>query len=229
MKLAVLYSGGKDSNFAMYQMAKQGHEILCLLTIEPKDAGSMLFHYPNISWTHLQSQSLGIPQLTRSSDGEDELALLQDIVYEAKRKYSIEGVVTGGIKSHYQKERFHDVFRKGGLVGVDPLWAIDEESYLRELPRNHFKVTVTRVAALGLGTKWLGIQLDDAKVEELVLLSRKYHFNPSLEGGEGETFVTDMPMFKKEILILEAEAIWSRDEGILNIKKAILRDKLQHV
>jgi len=230
MKLAVLYSGGKDSNYAMYTMMKAGHEIQCLLTVRPSSVESMLFHYPNVWHTDLQSESLGIPLLANSTrKGEDELDSLSDLVERALSSHEIEGVVTGGVKSEYQKGRFEKVFTSHGLIGVNPLWGIDEQVYLRELVMAKFKVIITRVAAQGLGPEWLGVELDLERIERLLALAKKNRFNPSFEGGEGETFVLDMPFFRKEILVVDAEKTWEKDEGTLNIKKATLRDKSDYV
>ncbi len=42
-------------------------------------------------------------------------------------------------------------------------------------------------------------------VEELAELHRKYAINPAGEGGEYESFVLDGPMFKKKIVIKNAD------------------------
>ena len=55
MKLAALFSGGKDSTYAIYLAQQQGHEIKCLLTIHPKSEESHLLHHPNLKWISLQS------------------------------------------------------------------------------------------------------------------------------------------------------------------------------
>ncbi len=79
MKLACLFSGGKDSTFTIHLAQKQGHEVVCLLSVFTKSDESHLLHHPNLQWTKLQSESMKIPQLTASSDSEkteDELSVL---------------------------------------------------------------------------------------------------------------------------------------------------------
>ena len=46
-----------------------------------------------------------------------------------------------------------------------------------------------------------------------------------LEGGEGETFVTDAPFFKKRIVIEEWDKSWDGIRGVAKIKKAKLVEK----
>ncbi len=229
-RLAVLYSGGKDSNYALFQAIKEGFEVACLLSVRPADVDSMLFHHPNTHLTTLQAESLGIPILAKEiRRGQDENECLSELVAEAKDRFGVVGVVTGAVKSKFQMDRFGGVFARNGLEGVNPLWGVDEESYLRRLVPDGFRAIVTRVAALGLGPEWIGAELDEDGIERLISLARKNRFNPSLEGGEGETFVLDMPMFSRKIVVLEAEKSWERGEGTLSIKKAILRDKTADV
>ena len=83
MKLASLFSGGKDSTYAIYLAQKQGHDVSCLLSIFPKSDESHLLHHPNLDWTQLQSASMAIPQLTLDSDSdntEDELLVLEKLL-----------------------------------------------------------------------------------------------------------------------------------------------------
>ena len=49
LKIASLYSGGKDSTFSIFKCLQYGHEVACLITLHPSADDSLLFHYPN-SW-----------------------------------------------------------------------------------------------------------------------------------------------------------------------------------
>ena len=87
MNLASLFSGGKDSTYAIYLAQKQGHEVVCLLSVFAKSEESHLLHHPNLQWTKLQSESMGIPQLTLSSNSDetdDELSILENLLQNAK-------------------------------------------------------------------------------------------------------------------------------------------------
>jgi diphthamide synthase (EF-2-diphthine--ammonia ligase) len=67
MKLAALFSGGKDSTYSIYLAKHQGHDVKCLLSVFPKSDESHLLHHPNMRWTSLQSESMKIPQITIES------------------------------------------------------------------------------------------------------------------------------------------------------------------
>ena len=109
MNLASLFSGGKDSTYAIYMAQKQGHEVTCLLSVFTKSEESHLLHHPNLQWRKLQSESMKIPQLTINSDSDetdDELFVLENLLQNAKEQFNIEGLVHGGIKSQFHKEKF---------------------------------------------------------------------------------------------------------------------------
>jgi uncharacterized protein (TIGR00290 family) len=84
---------------------------------------------------------------------------------------------------------------------------------------------VVSVSALGLDQEWLGRVLDDASIDELVALGKKFRFHVGLEGGEGETFVLDSPLFKKRVEVQESTPHWRGDSGYLQISKARLVPK----
>ena len=54
-KAAVLFSGGKDSCYAIWFAVCQGMEIITLITVKSKNPDSFMFHTPNIKWTKLQA------------------------------------------------------------------------------------------------------------------------------------------------------------------------------
>ena len=84
MKLACLFSGGKDSTYAIHLAKKQGHEIVCLLSVFTKSEESHLLHHPNLKWTKLQSELMNIPQLVLQSNSNktpDELILLEKLTF----------------------------------------------------------------------------------------------------------------------------------------------------
>ena len=63
MKVAALFSGGKDSTYSIYKVKQLGHDVKCLVTIFPKSSNSHLLHFSAIESTELQSRTLGIPQI----------------------------------------------------------------------------------------------------------------------------------------------------------------------
>ena len=186
-----------------------------------------MFHFPNLRWTRLQAEAMGVPQLSATTEGvkEEELADLRKAMVDAKSRYDLEGVYTGALASVYQKTRVEKICRDLGLDCVSPLWGMDPEAHLRRLVAEGFSVMVVSVSALGLDQSWLGRVLDDRSIGELVALGTKYRFHVGLEGGEGETFVLDAPLFSQRIEVKSATKHWSGDSGHLEITDALLTAK----
>lgn len=223
MKLASLFSGGKDSTYAIHLAKEQGHEVSCLLTIFPKSDESHLLHYPNMKWTKLQSELIKIPQLIINSESDildEELAALEILLNKAKDRYNIEGLVHGGIKSKFQKEKFESICSKMGLKTLSPLWNYEPEKYMNDLINSEFNFIVTSVSSDGLDDKWLGKRITKKEIEILKDLSFKFGFNLNFEGGEAETFVTDCPLFSNSIQIKQSKKNWDGYRGRFEIIEA---------
>ncbi len=188
---------------------------------------SYMFHFPNLKWTALQAESIGVPLLTEETEGikEEELADLERALANAKSKFSLEGIYTGALASVYQKTRVERVCGRLSLECISPLWGADPDAHLRRLVSEGFAVIVVSVSALGLDQTWLGRALDGSSIDELIALARKFRFHVGLEGGEGETFVLDAPFFSKRIEILASEKHWRGDSGYLEITDAALVPK----
>ena len=225
MKLASLFSGGKDSTYAIYLAQKQGHGIKCLLSIFPKSDESHLLHHPNMKWTKLQSDSMKIPQLTVTSNSDqtdNELLLMENLLQSAIDQYQIDGLVHGGIKSKFQKEKFENICIKLNLSVLTPLWDTEPEFYMNELVNSKFDFIMTTVSSDGLDDSWLGKIISKPDIILLKSLSKKFGFNLNFEGGEAETFVTNCPMFSHSIKINKAEKSWDGYRGRFEIVDAEL-------
>jgi diphthine-ammonia ligase len=227
MRAGVLFSGGKDSTFAAYLAQQRGDELACLITLSPLRSDSYMFHYPNIRWTALQAEAMRLPQLTLETKGvkEEELVDLAKAIKLAKRDHSIEGVYTGALASVYQKSRVESICAELGVKAVSPLWHVDPIAHLRNIVASGFDVIMTGVAALGLDESWLGRRLDEGAIRDLARLHERYGVNPGLEGGEGETFVLDCPLFDRRIAVASSKKHWQGDAGYLEILDARLVEK----
>ena len=225
MKLACLFSGGKDSTYAIHLAKKQGHDVVCLLSIFPKSEESHLLHHPNLRWTKLQSESMNIPQLTiisNSNETSDELIVMEKLLQNAKEQFQIDGLVHGGIKSKFQKEKFESLCLKLNLIPIAPLWGIDPNEYMNELLDSNFHFIMITVSSDGLDEQWLGKLISKSDIDILNNLSNKFGFNLNFEGGESETFVIDCPLFSNSIKINEYTKNWDGYRGRFEIVDAEL-------
>lgn len=228
MRVACLFSGGKDSTYSLYLAKQSGVSVDCLLTLIPNSEESYLFHSPNIWATQLQAKALQIPIITKkikSISIDDECNKLDELISQANRDYKIEGIVHGGIRSNFQKNKFNKICEKYNLKLLSPLWQIDEYDYMNQLLKNSFVIQIISVSSMGLDASFLGIILNYSTLEDLYRRSKKYGFNLSFEGGEAETIVLDCPIFKKRLEILTSIIHWDGQRGIVEISDIHLLDK----
>ena len=224
MKVCVLYSGGKDSNLALLKASKC-FEVACLVSLLPESEDSYLFHYPNVWLVRLQAEALGLPLVVEKCPDEEKggLESLYTALKRAMSLHGVEGVVTGAIKSTYQASRFQKVCWDLGLWCFNPLWLRDEISLLKEVLDKGFEVIFTRIAGFPLRKSLLGEKIGPSTID----MFRKYrrYVNPSGEGGEYETLVLDMPLFRKKLRILEYKVLGVDYDATLLVRKATLVGK----
>ncbi len=220
MKLAVLFSGGKDSCLAMLK-AKELHEVVCLVTLISKNPESYMFHVPNIKITKAQAEAMELPLIQKTTEGkkEEELKDLKEAIKKAREEYKIEGVVTGAIRSTYQASRIEKICKELDLECINPLWKRDQIELLNEIVKNKFEVIISGVFAYPLGKELLGKKIDTDTIKKLKELQKKYEINPAGEGGELETTVLDAPFFKKKIEVVDHETSYENNSGVYEIKE----------
>jgi len=199
MRLACLFSGGKDSTYALYLILKEGHDVKYLVSVFPESSESYMFHYPMIERTKEQAESIGIKHVIVRTKGEKEKEL--DDLKKALGKLDIDGLFSGAIASSYQKSRIDRIAKELGIVSLAPLWHKDQEGLLKEQIDAGFEIIITHVAAEGLDRSWVGRRIDYKAFEELKKIRDKHKINISGEGGEFETLVLNCPLFSHPLKV----------------------------
>ncbi|MDA7941645.1 MAG: diphthine--ammonia ligase [Nitrosopumilus sp.] len=224
MIVGALFSGGKDSAYAAHLAQAAGHDVRCLLTLEGGTPESMLLHRPNISWTSLQAESMGIRRLAAPApdDPAGGEAALRSLLERAASEFGITGAVHGGLRSRYQRDRFAAACAAAGLEALAPLWGMGGAPYVRSLLSAGFRFVVSSVSAGGLDGSWLGREVTRGALGRLEALAASHGFSVDFEGGEAETFVTSCPMFSREVRITGSRISWDSYRGELEITRAVL-------
>lgn len=218
MKVAVLYSGGKDSNAALQWARKSNHDVACLIGVVPEATDSFMYHVPGTELMDLFPEALGERLVKVFAPQNDELRPLKKAISEQ----DVGAMVSGAVRSEFQKLRLDRIGAELGIENLSPLWHIDPEQHVRDLLSGGYEIIFTGVAAEGLNEKWLGRRLDDAALGELLGLRDRYGINVEGEGGEYETLVLSGPTHRRRIVIDESASLWRRDNGRMLIKRAHL-------
>jgi ABC transporter with metal-binding/Fe-S-binding domain ATP-binding protein len=207
MRVAVLFSGGKDSVFSAFWAIAQGFEPI-LVTVKPPEY-SMMFHHPNVELTARQAKEMGLEHVFVETTEEN----WREQLIETFRKLDAKGIVAGAIASEYQRRRIDRIGESLGIPTYAPLWHKGDE-VMNEMLDN-MEILVIAVSAEGLGPEFLGEPL------KKIVDAKKPGIHPFLEGGEGETFVTNAPFFKNRIKIKNVKKSW---DGVRGVAELVLED-----
>jgi diphthine-ammonia ligase len=216
MKIVAAWSGGKDSCFACYKAIQEGHEVSNLL-IMMSDPRISNFHMIRSDMLDAQSQAIGIPIAKWTTTPDTYEQEFKKALLQMKAK-GVEGIVTGDVfdVALHEAGWLDRICKEVGLTPVRPLWHRDTQQILEEFINAGFKATVVRIITNLLSMDWLGREINKKFLDDLLKLGT---VDPCGENGEFHTFVTDGPLFKKRIEILESEKVKLNGNARLVIKR----------
>ncbi len=203
MRIGILFSGGKDSINTLWYYREQAWDIGCLLSLIPANPDSFMFQQPHERLVRAQADALDLPILIEHTPGNEgtELDDLRRLLTRAKKEHDITGVAVGALASEYQHERVTRICAELDLKTFAPLWHKNQQQLLREMIDAGFDIRMTRIAADGLESGWLGKRLTADHIDRLVALNKKIGLHVGGEGGEYETIVLGGPLFTHPVKI----------------------------
>jgi diphthine-ammonia ligase len=222
MKIVASWSGGKDSCFACYKAIQEGYDVSQLL-IMMSDPRISNFHLIRSDMLDAQSQAIGIPIVKWTTKPGTYEQDFKKALGQMKAN-GAEGIVTGDVYDVALHEAgwLDRVCKEVGLKPVKPLWHRDTQQILSEFISEGFKATVVRVKTDVLGMEWLGREINKEFFDDLLKLGT---VDLCGERGEFHTFVTDGPMFKNRIEIIESEKVKLDGNGRLVINRFDVKPK----
>ncbi|MGB9694063.1 MAG: diphthine--ammonia ligase [Fervidobacterium sp.] len=202
MKVAVSWSGGKESGLAYYKAMNEGHEVSLIVTFLWE---TPMFHH-SLRLIKLQSEAMKTPH-TKVKVKQPYFEGYRKAVSNLREKYKIEGIVTGDISitDSYHGDWMQNVCEGLTVELIRPLWNLNRCYILKELVSKGFKAMFTCVKKPWFNDYWLGRVLDDTTIQELKELEEKFGMDPCGEFGEYHTMLIDAPMFKEVIEISKFE------------------------
>jgi ABC transporter with metal-binding/Fe-S-binding domain ATP-binding protein len=232
-----LFSGGKDSSWALYRALERGLAVERLVTVHPA-GDSYMYHVPATDLAGLAAESVGVPLVEVEPDdfgaedvpdagaqGDAELEPLEAALGElaADLPGGIAGLVAGAVESEFQTSRIEAMAERLDAELFAPLWQREPGELAEAMLAAGFEIRIVQVAAAGLDESWLGRRLDGAALADLRELNREYGVHLLGEGGEFETLVTDGPHMERPIE-LEYATEWDGTRGSIVVEDARLRD-----
>lgn len=230
-----LFSGGKDSSWALYRALESGRDVSRLVTVHP-EGDSYMYHVPATELAGLAAESVGIELVEVEPDdfaaddaeesgaqGDAELRPLEAALgdLDAELPGGIAGLTAGAVESEYQTSRIEAMADRLDADLFAPLWQQDPRDLADAMLDAGFEIRIIRIAAYGLDESWLGRTLDAEALAELEALNETHGVHILGEGGEFETLVTDGPHMERAIE-LEYDTVWDGTRGTIRVEDAWL-------
>jgi uncharacterized protein (TIGR00290 family) len=216
-KVVVSWTGGKDGCFACYKAISEGFEVSHLLNF--RDMKKRRSHEINPDLLNAQSKAIGIPiiQIGFESYEQEFKKVIRNLNESGA---GIEGAVFGHIETH--KELVDRICNDLGINLLLPLWKQNSEQIITDFIDAGFEAIIVSVKADLFGKEWLGRKIDKKFVSDLNSYDKA--IDPCGENGEFHTFVTDGPMFKNKLRIVNGEKILRDGLWFMDIGEEKLKD-----
>ncbi len=212
--LIATWSGGKDSCFATYLAIQQGYTISYLANTISVEYQRVGLHGVQDTLIQEQADAVGIPLLQKAVEGvryEQEFTTLL-----AEKKREVKGIVFGDIFLDECRTRNEGICKKLRLFALEPLWGKTSLEILRDFIDTGFEAYVVSCQAALLWQEWVGRRIDASFLEDI---QKVKGVDPCGENGEFHTFVTNGPIFRKEIVLQKTAKVLRNGYWFLDIQK----------
>jgi len=188
------YSGGKDSVLAIYRAMNAGLSPASLITAYNTAADKSWFHGTRENLLYEAADSMAIPLTLIKTTGEQYEVNFERSLSDAK-KQGAEVCVFGDIDIEGHRKWCTERCENTGLIPYFPLWGENREKLVYEFIDAGFQAIITVINTKLMEKRFLGETLS-ADTADLI---KKSGADICGENGEYHTFVTDGPIFKKNV------------------------------
>ena len=206
MKTAGLFSGGKDSLYAIYLTEKQGAKVEHLISLIPSFPLPSP-HAENIDALKILAESMkkSLTILDLHKGGEEFVEVLKSL--------NVDALVAGDIFIEEHKSWLEKACGRAGVNLLEPLFGRGTSDLFHEIFDSGFKALIIGVDVRYLGEEWLGFTLSTETAN--TFLSETKGVDPLGENGEYHTIVIECPLYPKPFKLKSSEKIIVKDKGYL--------------
>jgi uncharacterized protein (TIGR00290 family) len=210
MNVAVLYSGGKDSTYAIDYCKSRGWDIRYLLSVKPTRKDCFLFHFATVEHTPKIAAMLGLKHILVPCDVADpilEADIVKKEVEKMQKNDPVEAVILGG--TGLQETQLRSVQNALQPMGIEVFAAhagLEHADVMEEMTAKGFEFVITQVASDGL-MPWLGKKITKENLPLLLNDSVKFGFHSGGEGGYYDSLVVDCPLFSQKLDVVDSKKV----------------------
>src|ERR1700730_5105987 len=197
-KIALSWSGGKDSAWALHRLRQRGeYDVGTLVTTLNSHFNRVAIHGFREELLDAQAASVGLPLWKiplpwpcSNEDYESRMGTLcERAVAEGFSGFAFGDLFLEDIRAYREK-----MLAPTGLTPVFPVWGIPTNELARTMIEGGLRARLTCVDLKQLDASFAGREFD-----ELFLCDLPAGVDPCGERGEFHTFVSDGPMFRQPV------------------------------
>lgn len=216
-KVALAWSGGKDSAMALYELRRGGrYDVVSLFTTVAAEYDRVSHHGVRAPLLRRQAAAIGLPVETLYLEATDPNACKTDgdsvamgayerLMQDAMLRYRSDGVnaiAFGDIFLERLRSYREKNLAKVGMTGVFPIWKRDTRELMEAFLKLRFKAYLACVDARKLGGAFAGRKMDADFLRDL-----PEGVDPCGEYGEYHSFVYDGPIFGHPVGVALGEVV----------------------
>ena len=226
MDVAILYSGGKDSTFALQHAKDKGWNVKYLISVKPTRKDCFLFHFATVEQTKELAKILKIPHFYVSCDVADPVKEADIVKKVVEKNEKVDAVVLGGTGlQETQLKSIQNALRPLKIEAFAAHAGEDHDLMMEKMLENDFEILITQIASDGL-KDWLGKRVTKENFPQLRKDSVKYGFHIGFEGGYADTLVTNCPFFSRKLIVEDMSVVFDDNYcGHVIVNKFRMEDK----
>jgi uncharacterized protein (TIGR00290 family) len=194
-RYAVLWSGGKDSCFALWRAQQSGLRVSGLLNFFDEQSSRVRFHAVRAPLIIEQANLLGLEIFQYGTNPDSFTATFLSSLHDLKtRGYT--GIIAGDLHLEDVRRWNEEQATIAGLKLVEPLWHSGGLSMLEAFIESGFRAVITCSNNSWANTVRAGREIDKSFIADV---SRLSDFDVCGENGEYHSFVFDGPSFSEPV------------------------------
>ena len=205
-KVALSWSGGKDSAMSLYELQQSGrYEVQALLTTLTEAYDRISMHGVRRELLERQAESVGLPlqkiYIPKNASNEAYETQMEQAL-RAQQRNGVQQVVFGDIFLEDLRAYREKNLARLGMKGVFPIWKRDTAELARAFLGLGFRAIVVCVDPKALEESFVGKMMDEEFLARLPA-----SVDPCGENGEFHSFVFAGPILAEEIRFSVGEVV----------------------